>query len=78
MSTHCTHVLLNVLNKLRKKDKMRGLFSILPLFHNKFNPFNNTKARMLNSIYHMILRLLLNLHSNFGIMYAVITFPVNL
>ena len=24
MSTHCTHVLLNVLNKLRKRDKMRG------------------------------------------------------
>ena len=26
------HVLLNLLNKLRKRDKMRGLLSILTLF----------------------------------------------
>ena len=26
------HVLLNLLNKLRKRDKMRGLLSILSLF----------------------------------------------
>ena len=30
------HVLLNLLNELRKKDKMRGLLSILSLFRNKF------------------------------------------
>ena len=50
------HVLLNLSNKLRKMDKMRGLPSILLLFHNKFNKFNNTRARMLYSIYHITLR----------------------
>ena len=49
-----THVLLNLLNKLRKRDKMRGLQSILSLFLNEFNKFNNTGAGMLDSIYHMI------------------------
>ena len=29
------HVLLNLLNKLRKRDKMQGLPSILSLFRNK-------------------------------------------
>ena len=33
---------------------MRGLPSIISLFHNKFNEFNNTGAGMLDSIYHMI------------------------
>ena len=45
---------LNLLNELRKRDKMRGL----SLFRNKFNKFNNTRSRMLDSIYHMTLRLL--------------------
>ena len=31
------HVLLNLLNELRKRDKMRGLPSILSLFRNAFN-----------------------------------------
>ena len=47
------HVLLNLLNQLGKRDKMRGLSSILSLFRNEFNNFNNTRARMLDSIYHM-------------------------
>ena len=47
------HVLLNVLTELRKKDKMLGLPSILIHFRSKFNKFNNTGARMLDSIYHM-------------------------
>ena len=47
------HVLLNLLNELRKRDKMRGLPSILSLFRNELNKFNNTRARMLDSIYHM-------------------------
>ena len=42
-----------LLNKLGKRDKMRGLPSILSLFRNEFNKFNNTRARMLDSIYHM-------------------------
>ena len=52
------HVLLNLLNELRKRDKMRGLPSILSLFPNEFNKLNNTRARTLDSIYHMTLRLL--------------------
>ena len=32
---------------------MRGLPSILSLLHNEFNKFNNTRARMLDSFYHM-------------------------
>ena len=51
------HVLLNLFNELGKRDKMRGLPSILSLFRNKFNKFNNTRARLLGSIYHMILKL---------------------
>ena len=49
-------VLLYLLNKLGKRDKMRGLPSILSVFHNEFNKFNNTGARMLDSIYHMAKR----------------------
>ena len=30
-------VLFNLLNELRKSDKMRGLRSILSLFHNEFD-----------------------------------------
>ena len=52
------HVLLNLLNKLRKGDKMRGLPSILSLFRNKFNKYSNTRAGMLDSIYYMTLKLL--------------------
>ena len=40
------HVLLNLLNKLGKSDKMRGLPRILSLFCNKFNKFNNTLAQI--------------------------------
>ena len=47
------HVLLNFLNELGKRDKMRGLSSILSLFRNEFNKFNNTRGRLLDSIYHM-------------------------
>ena len=44
------HVLLNLFNELGKRDKMLGC--------NAFNKFNNTRARMLDSIYHMTLRFL--------------------
>ena len=37
---------------------MRGLPSIVSLFRNEFNEFNNTGAQMLDSIYHMTLKLL--------------------
>ena len=52
------HVLLNLLSELGKSDKMQGLPSILSLFRNKFNKFNNTGAQMLDSICHMIFKLL--------------------
>ena len=41
------HVLLILLNKLGKRDKIRGLPSILYLFPNEFNKFNNTREGML-------------------------------
>ena len=44
-------VLLNLLNELGKSDKMRGLLTISLLFRNEFNKFNNTGARMLDSIW---------------------------
>ena len=37
---------------------MRGLLSILSLFRNELNKFNNTGARMLDLIYYMTLKLL--------------------
>ena len=40
-----------------KRDQMRGLWSILSLFRNEFNKFNNTWSGTLDSIYHMTLRL---------------------
>ena len=49
------HVLLNLLNELRKRDKMQGMSGILSLFQSEFNKFNYTGARMLDYIYHMTL-----------------------
>ena len=51
------HVMLNLSNELGKRDKMRGLPSILSVFRNEFYEFNNTGAQMLDSFYHMTLRL---------------------
>ena len=44
------HVLLNLLNELGKRDRMRSLPGNLYLFRNEFNQFNNTRAGMLDSI----------------------------
>ena len=52
------HVLLDLSNELRKRDKMRGLLFIISLFRIKLNKFNNTGARVLDSIYHMTFKLL--------------------
>ena len=66
---------------------MRALSSILSLYRNEFNKFNITRARMLDSIYHMTNTLKSDSwRTNVVIMYAtlkfdimdVITFPVNL
>ena len=58
------YVLLNLLNEMEKSDKMWGVQSIYRFFLNKFNKFDNTGAGMLDSIYHMTLRLLWNLISD--------------
>ena len=63
---------------------MRGLPSILLLFHKEFNKFNNTGAQMLDSIYQMTLN-----KSHFGVktsrfchllrsVIMVVMFPENL
>ena len=39
---------------------MQGLLSILSLFRNEFKKFNDTGARMLDSIYHKTLKILKN------------------
>ena len=41
---------LYLLNKLRKSNKMLALSRILLFFCNEFNQFNNTMARVLDSI----------------------------
>ena len=71
------HVLLNLLNELRKRDKMQGLQSILSLLRKEFNKFNNTGARMLDYIHHMTLNLLKNYifyvkKQDFAIFYATL------
>ena len=70
------HALLNLLNELVKKDKMQGLPSILSLFRIVFNKFNNTRARMLEFIYHMTNTLKSHFwrkkRYNFVIMYATL------
>ena len=38
------HVLLNLLNELKKGVKMQGLLSILSPFRNRFNHFNHKGA----------------------------------
>ena len=38
------HFLLNLLNELGNRDKMQSLPSILSLFRNEFNKFNNIRA----------------------------------
>ena len=40
---------------------MQGLPSILSLFRNEINKFNNTGAQMLDSIYHMTLKVILKI-----------------
>ena len=52
MSAH----LLNLLNELRKRDKMLSLVSVF-FFLQRVNKFNNTAARMFYFIYHMTLLL---------------------
>ena len=67
--------LLQFCDSSSRRIKMQCLPSIFSLFRNEFNKFNNTRARMLDSIYQKTLRLLWHLISavkryNFAIMYA--------
>ena len=50
------HILLNLLNELGKKIRCDALLSILLVCTSKFNKFNNTGARIQDSIYHMTLK----------------------
>ena len=70
------HVLLNLLNELGKRDKIRGFPSILSLFCNELNKFNNTGARMLDSIYHTTLKLFWNHISGVKSYNCVIMYPM--
>ena len=54
-----SNVLLNLLNKLRKRDKMQGLPSILSLFCNEFNKFKLTIIQ--KEFYILLLRLVKHL-----------------
>ena len=59
------HVLLNFINELGKKIRYEAMPSILSVFPNVFNKFNNTGARMQDSIYHMTLKSHF-IHNNIG------------
>ena len=78
------HVLLNLLNELRKRNKMRGLPSILSLFRNEFIKFDNTGGRMFDSINHMTFEISFLAKKNIILSlcafrrYGIITFPENL
>ena len=50
------HVLLNLLDELGLKIRCEALPSILSVFPNEFNKFNNTGARMQHSISRMTLK----------------------
>ena len=52
------HVLLNLLNEWGKEIKCEACRAFYLFFRNEFNIFNNTRARMIDSIYQMTLRLL--------------------
>ena len=49
---------IEFIKRVGENDKMPGLPSILSLFRNEFNKINNTRARMLDYIYHVTQRLL--------------------
>ena len=55
---HECSCLLNFLNELGKSDKIQGLLSILSLFRSEFDRLDNIGAKMLDSAYHMTLKLL--------------------
>ena len=79
---------IEFIKRMGKRVEMRGLPSILSLYSNEFNKFNNTRARMLDSVYHVTLRLLCSLiadgktllfyHNVHKVVMDAITFPENM
>ena len=70
-----------------KRDKMRGLLSILSLFRNEFTEFNITRPRMLDYLScdikitlksHFCRKNLIFCYYVHNVVMDVITFPVNL
>ena len=57
-SSMSAHVLLNSLSELGKEIKCEACRIFFLFFNNELNKFNNTRARMLDSIHHMTSRLL--------------------
>ena len=49
-------VVLNLLNKLRNRDKCEVAEHLIFFFRNEFNKFNNTGAKMLDSVIRMQLK----------------------
>ena len=59
------HFLLNLLNELRKSDKMRGLPSILFIFRNEFIDFNAWRYFILiDRLYKGTITLLVHRNAN--------------
>ena len=54
------HVLLNLLNELRKKDKFVACQTFYLFFATSLIKFINIGARMLDSVYHVVLKLIKN------------------
>ena len=50
------YIVLNLLNEFGEEIRCEALPSVLSVFPNEFNEFNNTGARMQDSIYHMRLK----------------------
>ena len=48
-----SNIYMNLLTNWGKSDKNARLGESLSPFHDRFNKFNNTRSRMLDSIYHM-------------------------
>ena len=73
------HVVLNLLNELGKRDKMRGLPSILYLFRNEFNNqlHRSTNVRFYLSYDKYLYNFVITCYVR-NVVMDVITFPVNL
>ena len=48
--------LIEFIKQIKEEIKCEACQAFYPFFCKEFNKFNNTRARMLDSIYHMTLR----------------------